>query len=149
MLYRQCCEAVLSGRKRAATAEALMRSRYSAYVAGELDYLLRTWHPSTRPPALDADSITNWCGLEIIRTEQGQAEDAAGLVEFRATAGSLHQISVLHEVSRFVQEAGQWLYVDGDIIAEPPRAGRPASKVGRNDSCPCGSGKKFKKCCGR
>jgi SEC-C motif-containing protein len=148
-LYRQCCQAVLSGLKKAETAEALMRSRYSAYVVGDGAYLWRTWHPSTRPAALDIETTTPWCGLEIIRTEQGRAEDEVGLVEFRATARRARQATVLHEVSRFAKMDGQWLYVDGDMVAADRGTGCPAAKVGRNDPCPCGSGRKFKKCCGR
>jgi len=125
----------------------LMRSRYSAYVAGDIAYLLRSWHPSTRPAAIEAATIPEWCGLEIIRTEQGLEDDEAGLVEFQATARSHQNIPTLHEVSHFVQEAGQWLYVAGDV-REDSRAGKPTDKVGRNCACPCGSGKKFKKCCG-
>jgi SEC-C motif-containing protein len=139
---------VLSGPKKAATAEALMRSRYSAYVMGDIAYLLLTWHSSTRPPAIDPDTIPDWCGLDIIRTDKGQVDDDEGIVEFKATALSHGRILTLHEVSRFVQEAGQWLYVSGDVIGDSSQEGRITEKVGRNCLCPCGSGKKFKKCCG-
>ncbi len=140
---------MLSGRKQADTAEALMRSRYSAYVAGDTAYVLRTWHASTRPSALDTDVIPAWCGLEIVRTEKGQEEDDQGLVEFKARALSEQTMVELHEVSRFVKEDGQWLYVAGDIREEGTEKKAGATKkVGRNSPCPCGSGKKFKKCCG-
>jgi len=145
----QCCGAILAGRQRAATAEALMRSRYCAYVAGDLAYLLRTWHPTTRPPAIDADNDLIWCGLEIIRIDQGGEDDQTGLVEFKAFGRIHHQLLALHETSRFVKEDGQWYYVDGELIAVPLRAGPSPEKVGCNHPCPCGSGKKFKKCCGR
>ncbi len=148
LFYTQCCAAVLSGQKKALTAEMLMRSRYSAYVAGDIAYLLATWHPSTRPPAIEAETIPDWCGLEILQTEQGQEDDDAGRVEFKATARSQHTTLTLHETSHFVKEAGQWLYVSGDLKEESLRADNPAGKVGRNCVCPCGSGKKFKKCCG-
>jgi SEC-C motif-containing protein len=146
--YSECCEAVLSGRKQAGTAEALMRSRYSAYVVGDTAYVLRTWHASTRPSTLETDTIPAWCGLEIIRTEKGQEEDDEGLVEFRARALSQQNLVELHEESRFVKEDGQWLYVSGDIREETPPKARATDKVGRNSPCPCGSGKKYKKCCG-
>jgi SEC-C motif-containing protein len=149
LAYSECCEAVLTGNKQAATAEALMRSRYSAYVAGDTAYVLRTWHPSTRPSTLDAHTIPAWCGLEIIRTEMGQEEDDEGLVEFKARALSPRNILELHEVSRFVKEEGQWLYVSGDIQEDARKKECATQKVGRNSPCPCGSGKKFKKCCGR
>jgi SEC-C motif domain protein len=143
-LYDYCCGAVLSGRKNAATAEDLMRSRYSAYVLGDASYLMRTWHSSTRPVDMDPATFPNWCGLEIIRTEKGRADDEEGVVEFKARAISRKKMIELHEVSRFVKEAGQWLYVAGDICEDGPGAG----DVGRNSPCPCGSGRKFKKCCG-
>jgi len=120
-----------------------MRSRYTAYVKADAAYLLRTWRADTRPSAIDAATIPDWRGLEILRTEQGREEDSEGLVEFRATAQSAHGVVCLREVSRFVREAGQWLYVDGDLLDDGL-----AAKVGRNSLCPCGSGKKFKKCCG-
>lgn len=146
--YTACCQPLLSGQTEAATAETLMRSRYSGYVAGDIAYLLRTWHPSTRPPTLAADTILNWCGLEIIRTEKGQEEDVEGIVEFKATACSHPNLVQLHETSRFVKEEGLWFYVAGDMTqASLPTRGM-AQKVGRNSPCPCGSGKKFKKCCG-
>jgi len=141
--YADCCSPALAGRIAAPTAEALMRSRYTAYVAADVAYLLRTWHSRTRPAAIDPATIPRWRGLEILRTEQGREGDSQGVVEFRATAQSARGIVHLREVSRFVREDGQWLYVDGELIDEGP-----AAKAGRNSPCPCGSGKKFKKCCG-
>jgi len=141
--FPACCGPILCGRIAAPTAEALMRSRYTAYVKADAAYLLRTWRADTRPSAIDAATIPDWRGLEILRTEQGREEDSEGLVEFRATAQSAHGVVCLREVSRFVREAGQWLYVDGDLLDDGL-----AAKVGRNSLCPCGSGKKFKKCCG-
>jgi len=126
-----------------------MRSRYSAYVMGDISYVLKTWHSSTRPSAIDPATLPNWCSLEIIRTEKGQVDDDEGVVEFKAKALSLNKMFELHEVSRFVKEAGQWLYVSGDVGEDSQEAGREADKVGRNSPCPCGSGKKFKRCCGR
>lgn len=110
----KCC-AVFHGGVPAPTAEALMRSRYSAYVLGLEDYLLATWHPSTRPAALDlaADAATRWLGLEVKRRAAQGADHA--VVEFVARyriAGRGHR---LHESSRFVREDGRWYYVDGDI----------------------------------
>ncbi len=117
-----------------------MRSRYSAYVLQRADYLLQTWHPSTRPASLDlaAENVV-WLKLEIIETKQGSAKDDEGLVEFVAHS----QGGQLHERSRFRKESSYWYYLDGALL--PPVA---TVKPGRNDPCPCGSGKKFKKCCG-
>lgn len=113
--YAACCGPYLDGGQRPITAEALMRSRYSGYVLARMDYLLDTWHQSTRPGTLDLDdsSIVNWLGLKIVRTEAGGPDDARGVVEFVArykVGGKAHR---LHEISRFVREGGQWFYLDG------------------------------------
>ena len=147
--YALCCGPLLSGQTPTATAEALMRSRYTAYVERNISYLLRTWHPSTRPSVLDPATIPNWCGLQIVRTERGRKDDDEGFVEFVATALVRNTLCTLREVSRFVREAGEWLYVSGDLLEDGGPAEIRAGKTGRNAPCPCGSGKKFKKCCGR
>ena len=113
--YATCCGRLHSGAENATSAEALMRSRYSAYVLGLEPYLLATWHASTRPAALHLaeEAGTKWLGLEVKRQ---QAQDAShATVEFVARyriAGRGHR---LHETSRFVCEDGRWLYVDGDV----------------------------------
>lgn len=138
--YRDCCAPLHHGEKSAASAEALMRSRYSAYVLKLSDYLAETWHSPTRPASLDIGSDdTPWQRLTIIATDKGNESDSEGTVEFAA----YYQGGQLHERSRFVKEEGKWFYLDGEIL--PPVA---SAKVGRNDPCPCGSGKKYKKCCG-
>lgn len=108
-----CCGPLLAGTAVASTAEALMRSRYVAYVRGERDYLLATWHPSTRPATLELDEGVRWLGLSVKRHEQGAAD--AAVVEFvaryRIGGGSAMR---LHEVSRFVREGGRWYYLDGN-----------------------------------
>lgn len=147
VLYKDCCELVLINPEKAVTTEMLMRSRYSAYVTGNVDYLLNTWHSSTRPSTIDLNSIPDWCGLQILRVEKGQKDDNEGIVEFEAIALSRDKILKLHEVSRFVKENGRWLYLSGEIINIDPPGKRKLGKTGRNDPCPCGSGKKFKKCC--
>ena len=146
--YSTCCEPLLTRDKNASTAEALMRSRYTAYVLLDVNYLLKTWHPSTRPANIDPATIPEWYGLHIVRTALGSETDDQGIVEFKATSLSQKKAWKLHEVSRFVKEDGQWFYVDGDIQGDPPPPVIRAKKVGRNEPCPCGSGKKFKKCCG-
>lgn len=113
--YAACCGAFHSGTRHAATAEQLMRSRYTAYVRGDERYLLDTWHASTRPAQLNLNQppVPNWLGLKIIRTEAGKETDTTGIVEFVArykVGGKAHR---LHEVSRFVQEQGRWYYVEG------------------------------------
>lgn len=145
--YASCCEPLITWSHIAPTAESLMRSRYTAYVVRNVDYLLKTWHSSTRPATIDPATIPEWYGLQIVRTEAGSKEDDHGVVEFKATSLSQKKIWRLHEVSRFMKEDGQWFYVDGDIKGETPPV-RNNQKVGRNKPCLCGSGKKFKKCCG-
>ncbi|MFJ4757691.1 YchJ family protein [Streptomyces sp. NPDC088763] len=110
--YEACCGRFHSGAAAAPTAEALMRSRYSAFVRGEVPYLLRTWHPRTRPAQLDLDPGTRWTGLEILGTGDGSAFHPTGTVTFRASfrGGSLH------ERSRFERVDGAWVYVDGEFL---------------------------------
>lgn len=111
--YAACCGRYHGGAP-APTPEALMRSRYSAYVLGLVLYLLATWHPSRRPAGEDLklDPATKWLGLKIVKAEQ---HEEAGTVEFvaryRVGGGSAVR---LHELSRFVRENGAWLYVDGE-----------------------------------
>lgn len=147
--FVHCCGPVLSGNHIATTAESLMRSRYTAYVVRDVDYLSKSWHPSTRPAAIDPADIPDWQGLQVVRSDKGLAGDDEGVVEFKAIFLAQGNFLQLHEVSRFVKEGGQWFYVDGDVRGgAPPSVEAKGTKVGRNDPCPCGSGKKFKKCCG-
>ena len=88
-----------------------MRSRYSAFVVGDTEYLWRTWHPRTRPPDV-ADGAVTWSRLEIVETVAGREGDASAEVEFLAH----HRAGVLHERSRFARRAGRWFYVDGDLL---------------------------------
>jgi SEC-C motif-containing protein len=150
--YETCCAPFILGNAKAPTAEALMRSRYSAYVVGAIDYLGETLHPAhrrdwdreaTRRWAEDAE----WHGLEILSAEAGQADDSEGVVEFAANYAEKGEPRRHHELSRFAQVSGRWYYVDGDV-PKPKTQRHEGPKVGRNDPCPCGSGKKYKKCCG-
>jgi len=125
-----------------------MRSRFTAYVLRDINYLLASWHPSTRPIAIDPATIPDWTSLQIIRTEKGREIDTEGVVEFRAIAMARKTFCRFQEMSRFVKENGQWFYTDGDLKGAPAPSERSvAPKVWRNDPCPCGSGKKHKKCC--
>lgn len=113
--YPDCCTRYVDGSEAAPNAEALMRSRYTAYTSQREDYLLATWHASTRPSSLGfADEPpTKWIGLDVKRHEQQDADHAT--VEFVARYKVNGRAHRLHEVSRFVREAGQWFYVDGDL----------------------------------
>ena len=112
--YPACCGPVHDGAP-AQTAEALMRSRYSAFVLGRDDHLFRTWHPRTRPAEVSAAPGIAWTGLEVVRTVDGGAGDETGTVEFRARYRDAAGEQVLHETSRFARRAGRWVYVDGDL----------------------------------
>ena len=109
--YSQCCRPLHEGVAHAESAVRLMRSRYSAYVVQDAAYLLRTWHPRTRPSDLDLAGGPDWQGLTVIETADGRDSDSVGEVEFEAA----HADGVLHERSRFVKRAGRWVYVDGDV----------------------------------
>ncbi len=113
--FSECCARYLDGGEAAPAADALMRSRYTAYALLREDYLLATWHASTRPRqlALVQEAPTKWIGLDVKRHEQ-QDEDHA-IVEFVARYKVSGRAFRMHEVSRFVREAGQWFYVDGDV----------------------------------
>ncbi|MEE2033486.1 YchJ family protein [Rhodococcus chondri] len=102
---------MLAGRP-APSAEQLMRSRYTAFAVGDVDYLRRTWHPSTRPARLELDTDRRWTGLDIMRTTGGGFLHTEATVEFRAHSVHRNQPDVLHEHSRFVREEGRWLYLD-------------------------------------
>ncbi|MBU0681934.1 MAG: YchJ family protein [Proteobacteria bacterium] len=143
-MYASCCNPYIERGKLPPTAEALMRSRYSAFALSNGAYLLRTWHPSTAPNELNLETSAVWCGLEVLATEGGKANDDKGMVEFKAQYINQGKVGTLHEVSRFIKQEGRWLYVDGDLRDTSCEL----QKVGRNEPCPCGSGKKFKKCCG-
>ena len=129
-----------------------MRSRYSAYVEHAVDYLGETLHPehradwdreATRRWAEGAD----WLALEVISCEAGQPGDQEGWVEFIAHFKEDGSTRKHHERSRFRNEGGRWFYVDGEI-PKPETRRLEGPRVGRNEPCPCGSGKKYKKCCG-
>ncbi|MFJ5532360.1 YchJ family protein [Streptomyces sp. NPDC093261] len=109
--YERCCGRFHAGAA-APTAEALMRSRYSAFVQGDTGYLLRTWHPRTRPERLDPDPGMRWRGLEVLETTGGSAFHSTGTVTFRAS----YRGGALHERSRFERVDGAWVYVDGDFL---------------------------------
>lgn len=111
--FAECCGPALSGARPAPTAEALMRSRFTAFARGDTDYLLRTWHPTHRPASIDPDPDLRWLFLEIVRTERGGPFDTTGTVEFRAHHRGPDGRGTLHETSRFVREDGAWLYLDG------------------------------------
>lgn len=114
-----CCAPVLRQERRAATAAALMRSRYTAFTLRDVDHLLRTWHPRTRPERRDLlaslSEEVRWLRLEVLATSGGGPFDDAGTVEFIARSTGPHGRAQQHELSRFVREGGSWLYLDGEV----------------------------------
>lgn len=121
-----------------------MRSRFSAYALRQTGYVEQSWHSSTRPENLTLEPGVQWTRLEVLGSANGDNPDEA-FVEFMAYCKVNGSPQSLHELSRFLREDGEWRYVDGTT---PKTLRKPVEKVGRNDPCPCGSGKKFKRCCG-
>lgn len=136
-----CCLPIMQGIQQAQTAEQLMRSRYTAYVMENSEYLLHSWHSSTRPQTLSLKpGEVNWVGLTVGKIQAGQPGDRKGEVEFVASYEQAGQNRQVQENSCFIFEQNQWFYLQESI-------GSAGKKTGRNAPCPCGSGKKFKKCC--
>ncbi len=150
--YEQCCQPFHEGSAQPPTAVALMRSRYTAYVRGLVEYLVSTVHPDKReshdPVAMRAWSQNSqWQGLDILSLLDGAEQDASGKVEFAARYRDKRGPHRHHEIASFKRHEGQWYFYDG----MPPKVQtvvRDAPKTGRNDPCLCGSGRKYKKCCG-
>ena len=150
--YEACCAPLINGSGRAETPEALMRSRYSAYVLQKIPYLARTLHPSQRDD-FDEDGAARWSresewrGLEIISASETSPGDQTGMVEFKVHYTLDGATQVHHELSEFRRADGIWYFYDGKPVGIQ-QIRRAGPKVGRNDPCPCGSGRKYKKCCG-
>lgn len=147
-----CCGPILDGSVAATTAEALMRARFSAYSTGSIPFLGDSLHPSVREEH-DEEAVriwsesSEWLGLEIKSVERGGEDDDEGVVEFVASFRDNEGPRSHHERSRFERFEGRWYFVDGETIKPQPIV-NATPKVGRNAPCPCGSGKKYKKCCG-
>ena len=146
--YGECCAPIHAGTKPATTAEQLMRARYSAHASADIDFLMKSWWPESRS-GIDSRDVRQWAEsnrwlkLTIHQCKEGAAEDIQGWVEFTALYQSKdnNNLQAHREKSFFRQSNGQWYFVDGEAIEATP-------KVGRNDPCPCGSQRKFKRCCG-
>lgn len=165
--FENCCEPFLTGKALPETAELLMRSRYAAFTKADVGYLKKTLAPESRKD-FDENSTRQWAtssrwkGLKILRSEKGAFADKKGVVEFVATYEQNGEVIEHHEVSTFRKaDNGQWLFIDGDSHThaegeshdhhhhpKPQTIIREEAKIGRNDPCPCGSEKKYKKCCG-
>lgn len=150
--YQTCCGPFHAGTSKAPTAEALMRSRYSAYVKAQIQYIMDTYTKKDQD-TIDPEGTRKWAeestwqGLEIRSTEGGGLKDDTGTVEFVAHFVQRGIAEKHHEVASFVKQDGLWLYDTGKVI--PTTKVRVGEKIGRNDPCHCGSGKKFKHCHGK
>jgi len=152
LAYDECCGPLIRGERSAVSAEQVMRARYTAYVTKDIPYLLSSLHPEHRTD-FDEKSTRKWAEgaswhkLEILETEGGGPGDDEGMVEFIASYTEERIRRDHHERATFKKEAGTWFFVSGEPV--PPRqVVRDTPKTGRNDPCPCGSGRKYKKCCG-
>lgn len=112
--FGSCCGGILAG-GRAPSPERLMRSRYTAFVVGDVRHLLATWHPGTRPSSVDLDPALRWTGLSIVDAPPVGAGDRRAVVEFRADWRDRTGRGSLHERSRFVMQSDAWWYLDGDV----------------------------------
>lgn len=149
--YAECCEPFHKEESLAPDAKTLMRSRYSAYVLGNIDYLAKTI-PMLQRKSFDRRSAkewsqgSEWLGLEILSTTAGEAQDSTGTVEFKARFKREGIEYCHHERAYFKKTGKRWLFIDGKILSDE---GEPEEEVqiSRNAACPCGSGKKYKRCC--
>lgn len=147
----ECCEPIINGSRPAETAEQLMRARYSAYVGVRMDFIFESTHPEHRTGYDHAGTKewaenSEWLGLEIISTRRGSADDSIGEVEFIARFGNKDGEAQHHECGQFKRSKGAWFFTEGTMVKPRPLT---VDKIGRNDPCRCGSGLKFKKCCGK
>ena len=149
--YSECCEQIISGAQPAKTAEQLMRARYSAYVFAEMDFIFESTHPDHRQGydhtgTKEWAEMAEWQGLEIISTDRGGADDSVGEVEFIARFAEKGNNREHHESGQFKRKDGRWYFTEGKMVRQKPLT---VAKIGRNDPCTCGSGLKYKKCCGK
>lgn len=146
-----CCEPIILGSAPARTPEELMRARYSAHCLRNYTYLVDSTHPDHRD-GVSEDEVSQWAshvvwtGLEVHSASPGETDDQ-GNVSFTAHFTIKDTPQELREDATFTRHDGNWYYVDGHVYGQEPYV-REEPRVGRNEPCPCGSGKKYKKCCG-
>ena len=145
LAFEECCQPIIDGKLNAKDAEALMRSRFSAYFINDYQYILKTYTPANRSKLTIKELATSaqdtqWRYLQVLAH---QTQKNTAKVEFKAFYKVGDSYFVMHELSGFVFEAGNWLYADGEM-----QKGSGEYTPERNSQCLCGSNKKFKKCCG-
>ncbi len=149
---KQCCLPVIEGAKKPATAEDLLRARYTAFTRGDIDYIVNTHHSKTqgevnRQGIEEWSKQSEWLGLEILDKVGGSASDTSGTIDFHVKYRAGGKLQDHREHSVFEKENGDWRFLDAAALGGGTYR-RAEPKIGRNDPCTCGSGKKFKKCCG-
>ncbi len=152
LTYESCCQPILQGKVEAPTAEALMRARYTAYAKGEIEFIESTHERDQRDEVSIEETRkwsreSNWLGLKILSKEKGAVSDDWGKVEFIATYSQRGLKDSYHEIAEFKKVNGRWFYDKGVVV--PTTITREAPKLGRNEPCFCGSGKKYKHCHGQ
>ena len=151
--FAECCEPIITKAEQAKTAEQLMRSRYTAYATGNVDWIVDSQSADgrelvDRKATEEWSKRAEWHRMEVLEVQQGGEDDDEGFVDFKAYYTMAGEEITHHEVASFRKEDGVWYFVDG-VEVKPRPFKRLEKKVGPNEKCPCGSGKKFKKCCGR
>lgn len=150
--FSDCCEPYITGKSPAPTAEALMRARYSSYATGNIDFIETSQAPDSphdfdRKGAEEWSKKSTWKGLTIVGSKDGGPDDTTGAVNFVAEYSQDGKDYAHEEFATFRKEGGHWLFVEGRS-PKPDTYVNAEPKLGRNDPCHCGSGKKFKKCHG-
>ncbi|MBI4979204.1 MAG: SEC-C domain-containing protein [Spirochaetes bacterium] len=146
--YDECCGPIIAGAAGASTAEALFRARYTAFAVRNLDFVDRTHAPEIRDDfnRAEAERLADgceWQDLQIRRADEtGDTAEVEYVVRFRKDGQDITSAAV----SRFRRDNGEWFFVNSEM--KPMSVPRTGPKAGRNDPCPCSSGKKFKHCCG-
>lgn len=149
--YEKCCRPLIKGERPASGPEEVMRARYTAYVMKEIDYLFNSLHPAQRSD-FDAKATRTWAEnsdwhkLEILETAGGGTHDSRGTVEFVASYSEKGVRKEHRESAKFIKDSETWYFEKGEPV-KPKQFIRSTAKTGRNNPCPCGSGKKYKKCC--
>lgn len=149
--FAGCCEPVIKGETSARTPEELMRARFVAHCVKDYGFLVESTHPDHRDGVSESEiaewaTHVNWTGLDVHSATPGETDDA-GYVSFTAHFTIKDVAQELREDASFVRVDDQWFYVDGHVYGQDPYV-RETPRIGRNEPCPCGSGKKYKKCCG-
>lgn len=148
--FGYCCAPVIKGERESQTAEELMRARYAAFATGAIEFIVTTTHSRTRrdidiPHITEWSQTSTWRGLQILDTID--LENNQAYVSFEAQFTQKGKDQNHREKSLFEREGGSWRFVSGEQLKNPTvRYETP--RTGRNEPCPCGSGKKYKKCCG-